>query len=51
MLERSTLGTDMYFKHGEKLPVVFLDKNNFDDIFNTDIGREIYVLIRRRGKC
>ena len=49
LLMESTSGTDLCVKHGQKLPAIYLDKSNFDAIFNTDIGKGLYILIKNSG--
>lgn len=50
VLTELTAGSRLEYKHGRNLPEEFLDKHNFGLIFNNDIGKGLYNLIKQYGK-
>lgn len=46
ILELVTKGTILEYHHKKPLAAPFVDKNNFEKIFNTKVGRHLYYLLQ-----
>lgn len=46
LLEEKTKHSDFRYEHGKNLPIIFLEKEKFEVIFNTEVGKGFYNLIK-----
>lgn len=47
LLEQMTKGTEIEYKHGERLPAIILDKDNLSRLLDSDVGRLLLEYIQR----